>query len=224
MRRGAAFSSLVVLGLIFGLSACATSRSAIGIDLPKEANKTTGMAVKITTVADARNFATNPDDPTQPSLGDPDDIANAQLTARAIGRKRNTYGQALGDVVLPEGQTVAGVVTGITRRALEEAGYRVVDAGSPDYAKAAAVAVKVDQFWGWSRPGFWSITMSFEGKVALDSDLVTNPAEPVTVHAEIHPQMGTEDNWKEVIQMGATQLIAKMKERLKPAPSTPGVS
>jgi hypothetical protein len=37
-------------------------------------------------------------------------VLGAEVKARAIGRKRNTYGKALGDMVLEGGQTVEGVV------------------------------------------------------------------------------------------------------------------
>lgn len=221
MRAHFASSAFIAAALLLGLSACATSRSVIGIDLPPDPPKATGTPIKIAAVTDLRQFSVDPDNPSLPSLGDAAEIIDPKITAQAMGRKRNSYGKALGDLMLPPGQTVTGVVEAATRQALEASGYRVVDSNSPDYARATTIAIKVDQFWAWGQPGFAALTLNFDAKVSLDGTVANaNLSEPITIHAETHPQMGTEDNWKEVIQIGIKKLIDAMKDRLKPAALT----
>lgn len=58
---------------------------------------------------DNRTFTIKPPSADMASL-DPDEDPGDASKARAIGRKRNGYGKALGDVVLPEGKTVSGLV------------------------------------------------------------------------------------------------------------------
>ena len=66
-----------------------------------------GKEIFIESVTDERIFQENPKSQDIPSLG-LGGSANATeiIRKRAIGRKRNTYGKALGDILLEEGQTV----------------------------------------------------------------------------------------------------------------------
>jgi hypothetical protein len=166
-------------------------------------------------VRDSRKFAVNPPDPSMESLGSAEEIANPAVTARAIARKRNAFGQALGDVTLPEGKTVAGLVTDATRSALHEKGYRVVDDKSPDHATALPLSLDVRRFWAWVRPGFWSLEMKFNADVAVTGAELVGQGSPL-VHADsmMNVQGAFESNWQELIQNGVTTLVAQLKARL----------
>lgn len=97
------------LALCVILAGCATSRSEIKLVAPAASTvqAATGQVVVIRSVKDERVFEQEPRNPSTPSLGlDGANKASVELKLRAIGRKRNGYGKALGDVVLEGNQTV----------------------------------------------------------------------------------------------------------------------
>jgi len=211
----------VVLVLLMGaLSACAVGRSVVDIQAPVSTASAppSGPAVKITDVRDLRQFEVNPRDPSQPSLGDADEIKNPAITSRAIGRKRNGYGMAIGDVALPEGTTVMVLVRGAVQKALQDQGYRVVTEGSPDYPTAAPLTVSITQFWAWFTPGF-EVTAQSKSAIIMSGDqlLTTSPAA-----AEGYARYGTvavfESTWKDVVERGVADLSTNVAAQIRPAP------
>lgn len=211
--------ALALVGLVLGLTTgCATNRSQIAITAPANVViNTTGMPVKIVAARDSRKFTVNPSNPSLESLANPIDIANPAVTGRAIARKRNGFGQALGDVMLPEGKTVTALVVDAVRSALHEKGYRVVDDKSPDHATALPLALDVKHFWAWIRPGFWSLEMKFNANVAITStELVGQDGQLVHAESMMNVQGAFESNWQELIQNGVTVLVAQLKAKLRP--------
>jgi hypothetical protein len=203
-RSGALLAILV-------LSGCATSRSEIRISAPPVAATTaTGPELVIRHIEDARVFEQAPAHPGTPSLGwGGADQAPAEIKARAIGRKRNTYGKALGDVLLEEGKSVSGVLRENLAAALGAAGYRVVDAAkaSPD---ALQLDVRIDKFWAWFQPGFWQITLN--GDVATQLTFEGQPAAfSVGASAQDKRQMAHDGAWVEIIDAA----IAKYREAVR---------
>jgi len=176
---GAVFA--IVAGLL--LSGCATSRSEVSLASP--AAGTTPSApqasanakpIVLRTVTDARVFEAKPRDPSIPSLGfEGAPAATADVKARAIGRKRNTYGMALGDVLLEPGDSIEQVVRKEVTEALREAGYRIVAAPAP--ADVPVMDVRIGQFWSWIQPGFWAITVHTK----IGTELVVPNRAPVLV-------------------------------------------
>ncbi len=200
--------------LILSLAACATSRSELRVASPPPAPvgvkaAPDAPAFRIREVIDARRFEQAPGDPSIPSLGfggaaeSPDAIK-----ARAIGRKRNTYGKALGDVLLEEGQTVTGLVAQNLAAALERAGYRVEQ--SPD-APARNIDVRITQFWSWFQPGFWSIKL--HSRVA--TELTVDSAQPVSIEAAATEsrQAATEKAWLEIVDQALAQYRSEVVAR-----------
>lgn len=208
---------LTILAMV--LSACALGRSVIEVAPPASAVSAGSVAVKVTEVRDLRQFSVNPRDPSQPSLGDAAEINDPKVTARAVGRKRGGFGAALGDVALPEGTTVAGLVRNAMQTALQDKGYRVVNETSPDYTTALPLALDIEQFWAWFTPGFVSVTASFRTRVIMTgSPLVRSAREAIDAGANRSDIAVTEAVWTEVIQTGLADLVAKMKEKIR-APS-----
>lgn len=199
------------------LSACALNRSVVEIKSPQSTATETKAVAKITDVRDLRPFEVNPVSPSMPSLGDAAEIRDPKLTSRAIGRKRNGYGMALGDVVLPENTNVATLVRNAARRALQDKGYRVVDETSPEFNAALPLAIDVEQFWAWVTPGFFEGSMDFNARAKLSGPLVDQ--SPATVFGAYHKGIGAafESYWIESVQGGVDDLVEKMKVRLKPA-------
>lgn len=210
-----AIVAAATLGFIAMLSGCATTRSEVTLGAgPAPANtaEASRKPVAIGDVVDARRFEASPREPSTPSLGGEGNDAAAR--ARAIARKRNTYGMALGDVLLEPGQTVAGVVRRQFAGALAEAGYRVVDAGTPD---APVIDVRIDQFWSWLTPGFFAVTVSTiiatdltpRGRGAAVTVKVTNSESSLAV---------TDATWVEAIDKALARWRAEIVARKSELP------
>jgi len=164
-----------------------------------------GQVVVIRSVKDERAFEQAPSDPSVPSLGlEGTSNASDELKSRAIARKRNSFGKALGDVVLENGQTVVGTVRDNLSVALRQAGY---DVKGPDYTGPTHmyVDVHVRQFWAWFQPGFTALTLNMN--ISTDLELVGRAGPPTTVkvHAEDSRQMATEGAWLDIVNKGLAE-------------------
>lgn len=194
---------LALLVATLCLGGCATSRSELHLAPPAPASTRTPDAqaptVLIRSVKDERRFELAPDEPSTPSLGFEGALqATDEARARAIGRKRNTFGKALGDVFLQQGQTVAGVVRSSLAAALVEAGFDVRDEPGPEPA-ALVIDARITKFWAWVQPGFWAITVHAEIATDLELSNASTPT-PVTVHVEDARQLVTDSAWTEAIE------------------------
>lgn len=202
------------------LGGCATSRSVL--DVPPPASNTAlqsagkqAKEVLVTTVSNQRLFEVNPPSPSIPSL-DPAEDQGATIKARAIGRKRNTFGKALGDILLKEGQSVETLTAAAIRQAFAEKGYRVIDRKEKATDNTVFVEATVDKFWSWMNPGFASITLSTE--IATDLTLKSagnNRAKTVSVKASDGYQTAMEGNWIEVINKALRAYVDELKAQLE---------
>lgn len=203
-----------LLGILLLLGGCATSREVVTLNAKQVSNPTSGKALKMVSVTDNRAFQVKPSTPSIPSLMD-DDIGNKALTSRAIARKRNGFGQALGDVLLPEGQTVARLTEDALSRAFRESGYRVLTAADAGYAEAVPVTAQVDQFWAWLTPGFWAITVESKINVRVKGgDGVLNSETPIEGSAKQGMQIVTSDDWMNMVERAIDDLVTNIKAKL----------
>ena len=168
---------------------------------------------------DLRPFSINPIDPSQPSIGNDADIQNPAVTSRAVARKRNSFGMAMGDVTLPANTSVAGLVRDSAKKALQDKGYAVIDEGSPNSANALVLAIDVEQFWAWMQPGFTTLTFTFNSTVILKDSggLLLTASSPIKSQAIVNSAFGTESTWGQTIQNGVNNLTEDIKFRIKPA-------
>ncbi len=203
------------LFLGFALSGCAVGRSEIDIMSPTAVTSMSTALVKIVDVKDQRKFEAAPGQPSTPSLEKPADINNPAITSRAYARKRNGYGKALGDIILPEGRTIAGLIRAATQKALEDKGYRVVDQNSPDYARAMPVSVEVNEFWTWISIGF---TASVQCRVAVGVNGSMFATAPTVIQASgmNDSVFVIERTFAEVSKQGLDDLTAKMEAQIRP--------
>ena len=191
-----------VLASCFLVAGCATSRSEIKLSspvaVPSSAAASSGKTVVIRSVKDERAFEAAPRDPSTPSLGfEGADQASADVKSRAIGRKRNGYGKAMGDILLQGDQTVAGVVRENLGAALEQAGYEVRSESAAGQSPLV-IDVHIKQFWAWLQPGFWAIKLN--ANIATDLELSGAALQTtVSVHAEDSRQLGTDGAWMEIV-------------------------
>ena len=218
MQRYGAIALLLGSAILGG---CATSRSEVKLAAPEAGVSvpvTKQRAVVIQSVRDERIFMEKPGDPSTPSLGgEGATAATAATKARAIGRKRNTYGQALGDVLLQEGQTVTGVVRDNLAAAFRQAGYRV----APDSASAGPqpllVDVRIRKFWSWLQPGFWAITVHSQ----IETDLQVSGSGTTTtvmVSARDPQQFVSDSVWIASVEKALANYRAEAAGRLAGPP------
>ncbi|RYZ94432.1 MAG: hypothetical protein EOO68_20265 [Moraxellaceae bacterium] len=154
----------IVIAAAFFLSGCVSGTRTIELATPKYQNdKTAKGQVYIDIIEDKRVFEAKPRSPSTPSATT--DLAKVTKEARAslIGRQRNGYGKAMGDVTLPKANNVQKEMRDLLKEGFESRGYTVSD------NKNAPIKVQVDinKFWAWFTPGMWAV--SFEAN--LDSDM-----------------------------------------------------
>jgi uncharacterized lipoprotein YajG len=203
------------------LAGCATSRSEIALTAPAaptvEPKTTARGTVVIRSVKDERIFEQSPRDPSIPSLGfEGASQATADVKLRAVGRKRNTYGQALGDILLQPGRTVEDVIRENLGAAFERAGYRVTQQTTSD-APTLVVDVRITRFWAWMRPGFWALTLNTDISTALDVSGAT-PGTTITVHAEDSRQFADDEAWIAVIKKALDAYREEAAQRIDQLP------
>ncbi|MGN6315365.1 flagellar biosynthesis protein [Trinickia sp.] len=194
------------------LAGCAVGRTTVDVPVPQGTNPATGKYVRIDAPQDKRDFAVAPPSPDIASL-DPDGDSSDASKARAIGRKRNGYGKALGDVVLPEGKTVSGLVEGALATGFQEAGYVVVKQGDPNFATAAPVNAQIIDFWAWIVPGFWAITDNQKAELRLSGDVGALHGEQVIkTHVSQSSQLVTSSDWQEIVEKGLAAITEETKK------------
>jgi hypothetical protein len=217
MRRARATYPLQLL-IVALLSGCAAGRTVVPASIDSGLNPVQGTAVRIEPVQDARIFAVKPPSPDTPSLMEDNEIGDKTITSRAVGRKRGGFGAALGDVLLPEGQTVPLLVEAAVARALRESGYRVIERDGPGHEQAVPIAVRIDRFWSWFNPGFASVTLSFRGAIFLRGDIPQmENGRLVSTQLQEHMQAVFESDWQAIVNKGLESLVTATKEILRPA-------
>ncbi len=199
------------------LHGCATSRSVIDVPLPKSENlaASKGAEIYINSVTDNRVFEANPADPNIPSL-DPSEDQGATIQSRALGRKRNSFGKGLGDILLPETHTIESIIQSVMRQTFIENGYKVLDNKQQITPDTVIVDAQVNKFWSWMNPGFWAITLSTEISTNID---IKKPGlteqKTVSVKQSDTFQTGVEGNWLDVIQSALKAYAVELNAKLK---------
>jgi hypothetical protein len=178
--------------------------------------------VKIERVTDQRVFELAPSSPSIPSLK-LGEIDNPEITSRAIARKRNTYGKAIGDILLPPGRTVQDVVTEALTRSFREAGYQVVTEDDASAATALPVEADIEQFWSWFTPGFWTISLEFEARVKITADIEPfEQGDEIRGYVKLKGQVAGTKAWMNVMSKGMEDFTNNLTTRLKGAKSSGG--
>ena len=210
----------VTFAAVLFLAGCALNRGELALQAPEVANPEQGAPVRIIEVVDKRVFAIAPPDPSTPSLKN-DEIDDPAITKRAIARKRGGYGAALGDILLPEGETVEKLTASALASALKEKGYRVVSAGEPGYDEALPLSANINQFWGWFTPGFWTIKLEYRADVELTGDWpLTGDKRTVGGNSRYSGLAADTSAWRQLMNDGLSNLIQNLGSMLRPATST----
>lgn len=196
------------------LAGCAVGRDTVDVTAPHAANPATGKFVRIESVADKRQFQVAPPSADMASL-DPSEDSSDTAKARAIGRKRGGFGKAFGDVVLPEGKTVSGLVESAVASGFQEAGYIVVKKGDANFDSAPAVSAQVIEFWAWFQPGFWAVTTNHKSELKLSGDVGGFHGEQtVMTRVSESKQIVTSSDWREIVEKGLAAITEQTKKLL----------
>ena len=205
------FLSLFTLILFSG---CAVNRGIVDISIDAPANPNSEKIVKIAEVRDVRKFELKPDIPSIPSLKG-GEINDSSITSRAIARKRNGYGKALGDILLPEGKTVSQVVEKVLIKALRESGYKVVREANDEYAEAIPIEADIEQFWAYFESGFWVIALHFDANITLTGDIAPlKEGCTIKVSEKQVGQMADTRAWKNIFNQGIGVMVVELKNQL----------
>jgi hypothetical protein len=223
-RSWTTLSAVVLAGLFSG---CTTPLTFDVQPTPMPPASAKGF-VKIAEVRDNRRFEVAPKDPYMPSLQSPGAVHSGAIRSRAIGRQRDGYGLALGNVLLPDGRTVELVVREAVTKALAELGYAVVEASSPQFEKALPMHIDIEQFWTWYTPRspFLGVgSVEFRGVLALKAEALTGRREVIASGYAIGkgvpsaaaglPSTGSE--WRDVVVAGIDDLVTNLKAMIRPA-------
>ncbi|XUW92790.1 flagellar biosynthesis protein [Burkholderia sp. M6-3] len=207
------FGRLVIYGLAASiLAGCAVGRTTVDVSASQGNNPATGKYVRIDSAEDKRTFTVAPPSADMASLDPAEDSSDASK-ARAIGRKRNGYGKALGDVVLPEGKTVSGLVESALATGFQQAGYVVVKQGDPNFDSAAPVTAQIVDFWAWFQPGFWSVTTNQKSEVKLSGDIgALHGDQTIKTRVSESKQVVTSGDWQEIVEKGLAAIAQQTKD------------
>jgi hypothetical protein len=186
--------ALIGVAVVFQ-TGCVTGRRTLSLPISThESHAATQGRVYIATVTDNRRFQNKPSDPSVPSIDGDVTKLSAQEKDKMIGRQRNTFGKAMGDIGLAENDSVTKRTRLLGSEGLRRRGYDVID----DPTSPTTVRVSIDEFWAWGTPGFWALT--FEAKLQCTIS-VTGPAGVRTAivkgYGINHGQVAKDVNWQE---------------------------
>lgn len=206
------FSSI----LIAGLSGCVSTRGLVSLEGPvaplsSEASASKVAVIKI--IEDKRVFEEKPKQANIPSLKGGVHKASELDKAKAIARKRNGYGKAMGDILLKD-ETVALVLQKRIESALLHAGYLVVPASEADHPDLE-LTVKIEKFWSWMQPGFSYITLNTEIETEVYN--AASPNKPIHTYIKISKPtaLATGSKWISTMNDALTDYEKRLIDKIK---------
>jgi hypothetical protein len=211
----------LTIGAMALLSACAVTRSEITIPPEASTQPVNGVVAVVVDPVDIRRFEVAPATPSIPSLKESSQIGNAQITSRALARKRGSFGAAMGDVLLAPPQTVSSLVGGAVRAGLSDSGYRILEPNDPGYANAPKVNVRIVEFWTWVTPGFAQIKLDNVTELVLEGNLAPL-ATPVTISVRDTKGYGAifESDWGPFIGSVLAKVRGQVRTTMAPRTAT----
>ena len=194
-------------------SGCVIGRRTIDLPVTQLDGSGTKGSIFVGTVEDARTFQNKPKDASTPSIdGDVNATSKEQLS-QMIGRQRNGYGMAMGDIALSAGDSVVKRTRALLEEGLRRHGYTITAEASGD-----AATVKIDEFWAWFTPGMWAV--SFEANVACKITLTRGgTATTITVrgYALNKGQVASDANWQLAYSRAFNDFLANLETELSKA-------
>jgi hypothetical protein len=207
----------LMLPLVIALTqaGCVTGRRSFDVPLDKSASAPLGPTngtFFFKEITDNRHFENHPPSPSIPSVdGDVNALSPAERS-QFIGRQRNTYGHAMGDVTLPNGMTVQDKTRELLTEGLNRLGYSVV----ADPNAASTATVQIQEFWSWMTPGF--VALSFEVTLRCQVAIVHDGKTIVFEthgYALNHGQFAKGKNWQEAFAAAFEDFLKDFSLQLK---------
>lgn len=211
MRSRLAFHSLLILAFL-ACGGCVTGRRNIDLEVPTAQKIVDGSkgSVSIVSVVDKRRFENKPDDPSTPSIDGDVGSQSAAEKSKMIGRQRNTWGKAMGDISLAT-LTVESQTRLLVAEAFKRRGYAVTDTPSKN-----RVDVTLDKFWAWFTPGMWAV--DFEADVRADMNVSLNGRTSkftVSGHGKNTGQIASDANWQLAYSRAFDDFLKNLEAILK---------
>lgn len=219
MNRPAAALTIALLWTLVGLLGCVTGTRTLTLpeaSIPSERAPspppTLTGPVRIRSVLDARTFEQKPRDPSTPSVRGRLEDVSPDERARLIGRQRDSFGKAMGDLALAEGRRVEDEVRRLLTRSLGAQGIRVVEAGND----ATPIDVTIDEFWAWFTPGMWVIRFDARVRTRLEWATDAGPRRlEVVGHGSNPGQIESDPNWLLAYQRAFDDYVAELAKALE---------
>jgi hypothetical protein len=211
---------LLSLAAVLTQTGCVTGRRTFSVPIPTDAHTTaTKGPIYISSVTDDRVFQNKPRDPSTPSIDGDVTSMSAEQKNHMIGRQRNTWGHAMGDIALADGDTVTNRAKALVEEGLRRKGYEI----SEDPAAPASLAISVEEFWAWMSPG--AFALSFEAKVTTKLTLKNEHGTAKTTvrgHGLNHGQFVKDGNWLEALEPAFKEYLANFSTALDDATAQSG--
>ena len=194
-------------------SGCVVGRRTVDLTIPQATEYPSARdSISIGQVRDQRQFENEPRDPSTPSVDGNVTRLDSDTKTSMIGRQRNGFGKAMGDIALPKDRSVILLTRELLIESLRRNGYSVAGAESSDNS----VDVDIDEFWAWFSPGMWSV--SFEARVYCTL-AVRRKADSKTVvirgYGINKGQVASDENWQLAYQRAFEDFLAKSVSELK---------
>lgn len=187
------WSRLSFLFVFLPLVGCVTGTRNLTLDaVESTAQRKVDSTIAIGAPTDARIFEAAPRDPSTPSArGKRTDLSPAER-ARLIGRQRDSFGKAMGDLALAGDGTVQREVRRLLAEGLSSHGYRIDESGQA----RNRVEVVIEEFWAWFTPGMWSIGFEARIKTRLAFETASGRKEiDVFGYGRNRGQIESDANW-----------------------------
>lgn len=207
-------SSTIKLSIVFIsllLTACVTGTRSVTLEVPTQTSSKSGLgSVQIVNINDSRVFEQKPSSPNTPSSKSDVASLSAQAKSALIGRQRGGYGQAMGDVALPEGSTIENEVRKLISSGLQNRGYVVSDNSNNK------LNVDIEKFWAWMVPSF--ITIGFESEITTNLSISN---ENGTKQAKVEGvgnnegQVASNANWQLTYSRAFENFLSNMDSALE---------
>jgi hypothetical protein len=213
MRITVRFIAILLVAL--STSACVTGTRSIELATPEQVASTPAKgSVYIAQIVDQRTFEQKPAQASTPSVNGNLASTSAEQRSKLIGRQRNGFGKAMGDVALANDGTVQGEVRRLLEQGFAGRGYSI--ANSPDGALVANVEIR--KFWAWFRPGFWSVGFDadIDCHIGIEGDGSTKSID-VQGHGLNKGQVASDANWQEAFEMAFSEFLKNLDTALEQA-------
>lgn len=206
------YIAILLLIITAATSGCVTGRRALTLQIPTAPTSAGNRGeICVTSVVDNRVFQNNPSGPDMPSVDGDASAMTQEQKDLMIGRQRNTFGKALGDISLTGGDSVTKRARLLVEEALKGHGYSI----TPNTSAANTATVSVDEFWAWFSPGMWSV--GFEARVyctVVLKNVGTSEQIVIKGYGENRGQGASNANWQRAYELAFKDFMTKFESEI----------